>query len=106
MGRPPLPAGTRTVDRAGYVRVKAPGHPPARDGWVREHQLVLYTRIGPGVHNCHNCGAPVTWGGTLEVDHLDRNRQNNRVDNLAAACRSCQNGNRRFSSRQERMRRS
>ncbi len=95
MGRPPLPDGTRTTDRHGYIRIKAPDHPLADRGWVREHRAVLYTTIGPGPHTCHRCGDTVEWGTTLEVDHLDHNRHNNQPTNLAPACRTCQNSHRR-----------
>jgi hypothetical protein len=96
MGRPPLPIGTRTVDDAGYVRMKAPDHPLARDGWVREHTMVLYAKIGPGTHPCDGCSTPVTWGTTLEVDHLDWDRARNVAANLVPVCRGCNNRRRRF----------
>jgi len=44
---------------------------------VRLHRAELYDAIGPGMHPCHHCGDLVEWGITLEVDHLDHNRQNN-----------------------------
>lgn len=103
MGRPPAPLGTRARDR-GWVRVKTgPGHPLAIDGWAREHRLVLYDQIGPGAHRCYRCGVTVEWGSTLEVDHLNRDRGDNRVANLAAACRACQNANRQLGLRHEAM---
>lgn len=96
MARPAMATGTRTVDlTTGYVRVKQPDHPLAVDGWVREHVLVLYASIGPGTHPCRHCGQPVTWGSTLEVDHLDRDRGHNLIGNLAPCCRRCNNRRRR-----------
>ncbi len=82
------------MDNHGYIRIKAPDHPLALVGWVREHRLVLFDVLGPGAHACHRCGELVEWGRDLEVDHLDRDRQNNRVENLRVACRTCQNQNR------------
>lgn len=39
--------GGRTVDRRGYVLVKAPGHPAAtKGGYVREHRLVVERTLG------------------------------------------------------------
>ena len=93
-GRPPAPIGTRKLDGRGYVGVRVAAHPLAVDGWVREHRAVLYDVIGPGEHRCWRCGTWVAWGTILEVDHLDRDRQNNAVHNLAPACRGCQNRNR------------
>jgi 5-methylcytosine-specific restriction endonuclease McrA len=87
------------MDR-GYVRIKVgAGHPLAIAGWVREHRLVLYRAIGPGTHPCHHCGEFVEWGNTLEVDHLNHDRQDNRPDNLRPACRGCQNAHRRIGLR-------
>ncbi len=99
MGRPPLPDGTRTVDCHGYVREKRPGHPLAVAGWVRLHRAVLYDAIGPGEHECYRCRTLVAWGAELEVDHADRDRENNSVENLKPACRACQNARRRFGLR-------
>ncbi|HZG49421.1 MAG TPA: HNH endonuclease [Thermoleophilaceae bacterium] len=63
---------------------------------MRLHRAELYDAIGPGMHPCHHCGDLVEWGITIDVDHLDHNRQNNRLENLAVACRGCQNRQRRF----------
>jgi 5-methylcytosine-specific restriction endonuclease McrA len=93
MGRPPAPIGARRLDPGGYVRIRV-DHPLAVDGWVREHRAVLFAAIGDGEHPCYRCGTVVAWGTTLEVDHLDRDRRNNSVQNLAPACRGCQNRNR------------
>ena len=95
MTRPPHPTGSRTTGIDGYVRVKLPGHPFARAGWVREHVLVLYAELGPGPHPCDGCGQPLEWDVNLEVDHLDYDRSNNRIENLVAVCRGCNNRRRR-----------
>jgi 5-methylcytosine-specific restriction endonuclease McrA len=54
----------------------------------------MYDTIGPGTHPCHGCGRPVTWGTTLEVDHINHAREGNRPVNLRVACRACQNAHR------------
>jgi 5-methylcytosine-specific restriction endonuclease McrA len=94
MGRPAAPIGTRQRDPAGYVRIKLPDHPLSIQGWVREHQLVLFDAIGAGIHPCHYCGVEIEWGSTLEVDHVDRDRGHNAVGNLVPACRLCNNARR------------
>jgi hypothetical protein len=81
----------------GYLQVKMPGHPVARaNGYAFVHRIVLYNAIGPGTHACHHCGKAVTWFDPnplgLVVDHLDFNRTNNALTNLAASCHSCNSG--------------
>jgi 5-methylcytosine-specific restriction endonuclease McrA len=100
MGRPPLPVGTRTIDAAGYVREKVGDHPLAVAGWVRLHRRVLFDQLGPGGSECYRCGARLEWGTSLEVDHVDRDRRNNELENLRPACRSCQNAHRRLGVRE------
>lgn len=86
------------MTRNGYVTVHAPGHPLARkNGYMMEHRKVLFDAIGGGEHPCRWCGDGVTWEATwadgskryLMVDHIDGDRQNNSIDNLAVACNDC-----------------
>lgn len=87
------PAGTGTV-KYGYRILYLPDHPLAhRDGNVQEHRVVLYDAVGPGAHPCHWCGRSVTWGGDLQVDHVDGHKLNNARENLAPSCSRC-NSNR------------
>lgn len=82
-----------------YVRRYDPKHPIATPlGYVAEHRVVLYDKIGPGSHPCHVCGKLVSWSvdfnnimttAYLTADHLDFNRRNNAPDNLAPACGVC-----------------
>ena len=92
MGRQAAPIGTRRLDPKGYWRIRL-DHPLAVRGWVREHRLVLFEAIGPGSHRCHYCGREVEWGINLHVDHRDRDRQHNALENLVACCIGCNNGN-------------
>jgi hypothetical protein len=41
-----LPNGGRTVDKSGYHLVRMPGHPFARNGYLREHRLVMEKVVG------------------------------------------------------------
>ena len=80
----------------GYRRVHAPDHPIAPDhGSAMEHRVVLYDSIGGGWHECHWCGTDVEWrvndpsADSLNVDHLNHVRADNRPANLVPSCRSC-----------------
>lgn len=80
-----------------YRRVHAHGHPLAgKRGSVKLHRVVLFAKIGPGVHPCHWCGEELAWLPSdgpglqaLRVDHLDRDRDNNSPENLVPACNPC-----------------
>jgi hypothetical protein len=87
-------SGKPTLMKSGYLILYDPEHPLARkSGQVLVHRKVLYDTIGPGEHPCHLCGRTVAWGlprpDRLDVDHLDGNRQNNELSNLAPACPPC-----------------
>lgn len=89
--------GSVRLDRGGrYQSTTRPGHPLARkSGRVYTHRAVLYDAIGPGLHPCHWCSAQISWDSTigdancLNVDHLNGQRDDNRLENLVPACTSC-----------------
>lgn len=80
-----------------YKFVWKPGHPLAhKRGLVREHRLVLYDKIGDGVHQCYWCKKDVIWqtlanvsSVSLIADHLDGNPTNNSPENLVPSCNNC-----------------
>lgn len=79
-----------------YKSVSRPRHPLAPPcGRVYVHRMVLFDAIGPGSHACHWCGRLVTWllpidnPDTLEVDHLNGVKDDNRIDNLVVSCGDC-----------------
>lgn len=75
---------------AGYVLLGNPAHPLAdQQGAIYEHRMVLYARIGAGVHGCHWCQTPVEWMVDLEADHLNSIRDDNRSENLVPSCHAC-----------------
>jgi hypothetical protein len=80
----------------GYLEMSALNHPLAgTNGHARAHRVILYDAIGPGAHPCHWCGQEVRWEidfplpGTLTVDHLDFDKTNNDLSNLAPSCHPC-----------------
>jgi hypothetical protein len=85
-----------SLDPNGYQYINWLHHPLADScGRVRIHRLVLHKMVGPGVHRCHWCGKSVSWDdGTLQPDHLNWVKTDNRPENLVVSCGSC-NGRRR-----------
>jgi hypothetical protein len=78
-----------------YTRSAVLNHPIAdKSGRAWEHRVVLYDEIGMGPHECHWCGTAVDWlpkghPGSLQVDHLNNDGSDNRVENLVPACCRC-----------------
>lgn len=74
----------------GYLLVHAPDHPLCTPGQqhVYEHRKVFFDAHGEGPFQCHVCGAPQGWA-TMHVDHLNDVRDDNRLNNLAPACPTC-----------------
>lgn len=78
-----------------YRTVPAKGHPLAMaNGRAYEHRVVLYDKIGAGLHECYWCGERVEWVGKcepyeLQPDHLNGDGADNRPDNLVPSCRRC-----------------
>lgn len=72
----------------GYRLIQANGHPMAKGFRVYEHRVVYYDAHPSGPKPCRWCGCELTWV-TLQVDHLNAIRDDNRIENLVAACGNC-----------------
>lgn len=92
----PVRAKGPRLTEGGYVMVSIPGHPMARNDrghGAYLHRVTLFDSIGLGVHHCIWCGCEVEWKGKgdrmLVVDHLDNDKANNDLSNLAPSCLGC-----------------
>ncbi len=95
LGSKPRPIGRR-------IQKVAVDHPlSGAQGKVRRARLVLYEKLVGKNAPCHWCGEVMEWRtgpearrrGSLVVDHLDSDTQNDDPDNLVPACIGC-NANR------------
>ncbi|WP_160119653.1 HNH endonuclease [Rhodovarius lipocyclicus] len=90
----PLPARPAKPTRHhthGYVVEHRPGHAmttPGSPRYAYQHRRVFFDAHGEGPFSCHVCGKDVDYS-SMHVDHLDDDRSNNRLSNLAAACPTC-----------------
>lgn len=91
-------SGVSVSNGRKYKTKHAPRHPLAsKHGIVYVHRMVLFDAIGYGPHACHWCGTEVDWKpkgtpGELQPDHLNNQGDDNRLENLAPSCRSCNAG--------------
>lgn len=77
-------------------------HPLAGvSGVIPEHRLLVFDAIGQGPHPCRWCGGEVDWlpgqhtgDGALVVDHINGDPKDNRIENLAASCHTCNSARR------------
>lgn len=73
----------------GYLLDYAPCHPLSRGkARVYQHRAVFYAQHGDGPFECHWCNKVVGWSD-MHVDHLNDDKQDNRIENLVASCPIC-----------------
>lgn len=82
------PRAEALIHSHGYRLIIADGHPMARGPRAYEHRVVYYDAHPDGPEPCHWCGKALTWR-TVQVDHLNTVRDDNRLSNLAASCGGC-----------------
>lgn len=85
--------------RTSRAQVREADHPLANaQGRVLLYRKVLFDAIGDGSHPCHWCDTLVAWrtnreqgcfDGDLIVDHLDGDKRNDALENLAPSCNRC-----------------
>lgn len=85
----PPPPRYRIETKDGYVLLQRPGHPIANHaGYIPEHRMLMYDRLGAGDHSCHWCGKVLEWK-KICIDHIDNDRKNNNLTNLVVSCNHC-----------------
>ncbi len=93
---------TTTSLRGNYIVTRAPDHFLAtKNGWLPLHRAVLFDFLGVGPHKCYWCNRDIEWHRAgrvdhdlpgIQVDHLDNDPRNNKLENLAAVCQWCNVG--------------
>lgn len=53
-----------------------------------QHRVIFFDTYGGGNHKCHWCDAFVRFED-MHVDHLNAMKDDNRIENLVAACPAC-----------------
>ena len=83
------PHAVRTRRAGSYEYAAAHGHPLRRADRVSVGRLVLWERIGPGVHPCAWCDRPLEWGKSLRAARVNGDRADSSPENLVPACAGC-----------------
>jgi 5-methylcytosine-specific restriction endonuclease McrA len=82
----------RIKHSAGYVLVAPKDHPLMQGkpsgSRIYEHRMVFFDKYGGGKQKCYWCGKTILFED-MHVDHLNAVKHDNRIDNLVAACPSC-----------------
>ncbi|MDF2995271.1 MAG: hypothetical protein K0R27_908 [Xanthobacteraceae bacterium] len=93
----------RRYHSKGYILVPAAGHPLASNGYAYEHRKIFYDAHPAGPFACHYCDDELVWdpepsgaNGVL-ISHLDGDKTNNNLSNLAPTCSICSRARSRHS---------
>ena len=77
--------GGRIVDDDGYIHLRMPEHPFAKDGYILEHRLVMENYLKenyPGSPYLHWCSGELCLKPEVVVHHCDENKGRNELCNL------------------------
>lgn len=88
------PRSSYRRDGRGYVQLYLPRHPLADShGFVYEHRVALFGKIGRAKNACVWCSREVRWSANgaamLVADHRNGETSDNRPSNLVASCPAC-----------------
>lgn len=77
----------------GYTRIHVPDHPLLQKhgpsgSYEYEHRVIYYNANGEGPFECYWCGNQLRWE-TMHIDHLNNDKQDNRLENLKPSCPRC-----------------
>lgn len=85
-------AASRRKNSNGYITRPAKSHAIglklSGTSRIYEHRIVYYDHHGAGPYDCHWCGKMITFDD-MHVDHINNVKDDNRIENLAAACPKC-----------------
>ena len=89
--RRPAKKAYRVIHSRGYILINEKDHPLAqKNGYVYEHRYNFYNEnVGKDLI-CEKCGSFWGWRTYIDhIDHIDKDRANNQIDNLRPLCNGC-----------------
>lgn len=81
----------RSTHSSGYQVLYEPDHCLSNSkGYIYEHRKVIYEKYGESIPDCEMCGKATSWEPyTTHIDHINRDKSDNSIDNLRVLCNGC-----------------